>query len=107
MAERKILEAIEKGELDDYEGKGEPFPEEFFQVDPFVPDDLKQTYRIFKNASILPPEIILKRRIEEIKVKLKEYLPEAERENLLAELRDKETEFNVKIESLRTLSSRK
>lgn len=106
-AERRILEAIAKGELDNYKGKGEPFPEEFWETNPFVPDDLKQAYKMLKNADMVPLEILLKRRIEEIKKKLNEVtLSASERESLRSELRDKETEFYTKMEAFRTLSRR-
>ncbi len=107
-AERKIREAIERGELEDYPGKGKPFPEEFWEQNAYVPEDLQLSYKIFKNASILPPEIQLKARIEELRTLLHvKDLSESDRAHLLTELQDKELQFNVKLESFRSLSSRK
>lgn len=108
-AERKMLEAIAKGELDNYKGKGEPFPEEFWdEGNPLVPDDLKQAYKIYKNASILPEEVTLKKELEELRAKLKdENLSADERKTLIEKMNQKEVEFNIKLESFRSMSGRK
>ncbi|MFV0423015.1 DUF1992 domain-containing protein [Oleidesulfovibrio sp.] len=53
IAERKIQEAIERGELDDYEGKGKPIQ---LCDDPLVPPELRMAYKMLKNSGYLPPE---------------------------------------------------
>ncbi len=105
-AERKMLEAIAKGELENYKGKGEPFPDEFWdEGNPLVPAELKQTYKIYKNASILPEEIQLKKDLEELRVKVKDpNLTDDERRRLTDQMIQKEVEFNVKMESFRSLT---
>lgn len=105
-AERKIQEAIAKGELDNYKGKGEPFPDEFWdEGNPLVPDDLRHMYKIYKNASIVPEEVTLKKELEELRVKFKNpNLTEEERKKLIDQINQKEVEFNVKLESFRSMT---
>ncbi len=63
IAERKILEAIEAGELTSEKWKNKPLP---LEDDSFVPDDLKMAYKILKNSGYLPPEIETKKEIKKL-----------------------------------------
>jgi hypothetical protein len=54
LAEKKIQEAIERGELDDLPGAGRPLPEDDLSR---VPEHLRAGYRLLKNAGFLPPEL--------------------------------------------------
>ena len=63
IAERKILEAIEAGELILGKWKNKPLP---LDDDRFVPDDLKMAYKILKNSGYLPPEIEVKKEIKKL-----------------------------------------
>ncbi len=54
MAEHKIREALERGELDNLHGAGKPLD---LNDDPLVPEDLRVAYRILKNAGFVPPEL--------------------------------------------------
>jgi Domain of unknown function (DUF1992) len=47
LAERKIAEAIERGEFDDLPGAGKPLE---LEDDPLVPEELRMAYRILRNA---------------------------------------------------------
>ena len=60
IAERRIAEAIERGELADLPGAGRPLD---LEDDPLVPEDLRLAYRILKNAGYLPPELEARREI--------------------------------------------
>jgi len=60
IAERKIREALEAGELDNLPGCGEPLQ---IEDDSWVPEDLRMAYRILKNAGCLPPELELQKDI--------------------------------------------
>ncbi len=60
LAERKLAEAVSRGELDNLPGAGEPLA---LVDDPLVPEDLRLAYRILKNAGFVPPEV---ERINEI-----------------------------------------
>ena len=54
IAERKIAEAIARGELDDLPGAGKPLE---LDDDSNVPEDLRVAYRILKNAGFVPPQV--------------------------------------------------
>lgn len=54
LAERKIEEAVSRGEFDDLPGAGQPLD---LNDDPLVPEDLRVAYRILKNAGYVPPEL--------------------------------------------------
>jgi hypothetical protein len=54
LAERKIEEAVSRGELDDLPGQGAPLE---LDDDRLIPEDLRAAYRILKNAGFVPPEV--------------------------------------------------
>jgi hypothetical protein len=54
LVERKLLEAVSRGEFDDLPGAGRPLE---LNDDPLVPEELRVAYRILKNAGVVPPEI--------------------------------------------------
>ncbi|AHM71618.1 DnaJ family domain-containing protein [Yersinia hibernica] len=53
-AERHIISAQERGELDNLPGNGRPL---LLDDDTFVPVELRAGYRLLKNAGYLPPEL--------------------------------------------------
>lgn len=54
IAEQKIAQAIENGELKTSGWKNKPLK---LEDDHMVPDDLKMAYKLLKNAGYIPPEI--------------------------------------------------
>jgi DnaJ-like protein len=54
IAERKIAEALARGELSDLPGEGRPLA---LEDDALVPEKLRAAYRILKNAGYVPPEV--------------------------------------------------
>lgn len=60
IAEQRIREAIENGELDNLEGRGEPI---FFEDEIWIPEDLRMAYRVLKNAGCIPPELELRKEV--------------------------------------------
>ena len=50
LAERRIEEAIERGEFDDLPGAGKPL--DLDDLDPLLPEELRMAYRILKNAGM-------------------------------------------------------
>ena len=50
LAERKIEEAIERGDFDDLPGAGRPL--DLDDLDPMLPEELRMAYRILKNAGM-------------------------------------------------------
>ena len=63
LAERKIEEAIARGEFDNLPGAGRPLE---LDDDPLVPEDLRAAYRILKNAGYVPPEVQTLNQIAEL-----------------------------------------
>ena len=53
IAERKIVAAIERGELSDLPGQGAPLE---LDDDAMIPETLRMAYRILRNAGFVPPE---------------------------------------------------
>ncbi len=76
IAERKIREAIERGELTDLPGQGQPL---VFEDDRGVPEDLRLAYKILKNADCLPPELMNKKEIARTEELLDSLTDEQER----------------------------
>ncbi len=62
-AERHIIEAQKKGDLDNLPGEGEPL---VLDDDSFVPESLRAGYRLLKNAGCLPPELEQRREALEL-----------------------------------------
>ncbi len=67
LAETRIREAIERGDLDDLPGKGRPVELEDLSL---VPADLRMAFKVMKNAGLLPEEMQLERQIAELKALL-------------------------------------
>ncbi|HUG79925.1 MAG TPA: DnaJ family domain-containing protein [Burkholderiales bacterium] len=54
LAERKIEDAVSRGELENLPGAGRPLA---LDDDPLVPEELRLAYRILKNAGFVPLEV--------------------------------------------------
>jgi len=94
LAEQKILEAMARGEFDNLPGKGKPLA---WEDDSAIPAHLRLSFKVLKNANILPEEMQLKKDI----LMLQEQLPgasEQEAQRLRREIRDLETRFHLLME---------
>jgi hypothetical protein len=60
IAENRILEAIEAGEFDNLQGRGQPLK---LEDDSHIPLELRMAYKMLKNADCLPPELELRREV--------------------------------------------
>jgi hypothetical protein len=60
IAEQKILEAIENGELDNLPGKGKPLNLDDLRD---IPPELRLEYKVLKNAGLLPEEVTVRKEI--------------------------------------------
>ena len=60
LAENRILQAIEAGEFDNLQGKGQPLN---LEDDSHIPSELRMAYKILKNADCLPPELVLRQEV--------------------------------------------
>ena len=63
VAEEKIKKALERGELQNLPGEGQPLQ---LEDDSHVPAELRAGYRLLKNAGYLPPEIALRKEIAHV-----------------------------------------
>lgn len=70
LAEKRIEEARDRGELDNLPGQGRPLPAE--EVNLLVPEHQRMAYRILKNSGYLPPELEMHREAVEIAMQLAE-----------------------------------
>jgi len=60
IADEKIREAMERGDFDNLPGKGKPLQ---LDDDSHLPQDIRLTFKILKNAGCLPPELELRKEI--------------------------------------------
>jgi hypothetical protein len=61
IVEERIRTAQRKGQFDNLDGRGKPLPKDV--IGDTVPEDLRLSYRILKNADCLPPAVELKQEI--------------------------------------------
>lgn len=92
IIERRIQEAMERGEFDDLAGKGKPL---VFEDDTFVPEDLRMAYRVLKNAGYLPPEVLAEKEIQKAEDLLDATEDEKERYKQMQKLNLMITRLNV------------
>jgi len=94
IAERRIAEAIRRGDLKVEGWKGKPLPEEDLS---HVPPDLRMAYKILKNSGYLPPELELRREITH----LEDLIRSTEDEHLRLKQMKKLSVLKMKLESSR------
>lgn len=95
LAERKILAAIEDGEFDNLPGKGKPLPPD---ISTTVPAAERVGYRLLKNAGLLPPEMAIKKEIDDIMAAVSAESRPAEKRRLACKLAEKTTQYNMMME---------
>ncbi len=61
IVEERIRAAQLQGQFDNLDGRGKPLPKDV--IGDTVPEDLRLSYRILKNADCLPPAVELKHEI--------------------------------------------
>lgn len=94
LAEQKILEAIENGELDNLPGKGKPLNLDDMHN---VPPDLRLEYKVLKNAGLLPEEATVRKEIIALEELLKSCRDE-ERPAVNRRLRERTIYYNILME---------
>lgn len=98
IAERKIQEAIENGELDNLPGAGKPLN---LETDLHVPEDLRATYRILRQAGVLPEELDLQQAITKLEEMLAAAPSPEEAGQLKAKLAEKRLHYDILMEKRR------
>lgn len=91
----KISEAIANGEFDNLPGKGKPL---ILEDESDVPPHLRMSFKILKNANILPEEVQLRKDICLLRQQLLVMHDESEQRNLRRQIGDLETRFNILME---------
>jgi hypothetical protein len=102
LVEKKIREAMEKGEFDDLPGKGEPID---LAENPFEDPALRMVHRLLKNAGFAPAWIEARKEIETELEQARTTLVRARRlygdgpewERVVREFRGKTGELNERI----------
>lgn len=74
--EKSIREAIERGEFENLTGKGKP---QDLEINPFVPEEMRQAYRLLQNAGVAPDWIEQDKEIRAEKIALARWLEQQAR----------------------------
>jgi hypothetical protein len=83
IIEERIRRAQQKGEFKNLEGAGKPL---ILENNDHVSEDLRLAYKILKNADCLPPEIEIKKEIQQTEDLLKGMQSTAEKYRILKKL---------------------
>lgn len=92
IVEERIRQAQSEGLFDDLPGKGRPLA---LDDDSMIASELRASYRILRNAGILPPEMQLRREISGLRQLLEEVQEEEEAVDLVREINGKIIESNL------------
>lgn len=92
IAERRICQAMEEGEFMDLPGSGKPLT---LEDETWIPEDMRLSYRILKNAGCIPPELEKAKEILNLKELMNTIDDDKERLKRLRELNFKMMEFNI------------
>jgi DnaJ-like protein len=98
IAEARIREAIARGELDDLPGSGKRLELEDLSQ---VPEDLRGSYLLLKNAGVLPEEMQVRKEMVTLEALLDACADAEERTRLREDLNWKIVRFQVLMERRR------
>ena len=93
MAEEKIQEAIRRGEFDHLPGLGKPLPPDDLDR---VPEELRMSYKLLKNAGVIPEEMQLRKEM----ITLEELLAACEDDGTRSRLQKELSIKKLRYESL-------
>lgn len=96
IAERKIVEAMERGEFDNLPGKGKPLPPDGLDN---LPPEMRMAYKILKNAEVIPEEVELRKNINSIQQLIRLCHSDGERKKLKKELNVKQLRYSMLVEN--------
>lgn len=95
IIEEKIKQSMRNGDFDHLPGKGKPLPKDEFA---HVPDELRNSYRLLKNANMLPEEMQLKKEIIEIEELIQSIQNPEEKDSFKRQLSEKKIRFDMLME---------
>lgn len=92
LAERRICEALENGDLDNLPNRGRRLD---FSEEHAIPEDLKMAFHLLKTAGYVPDELSLAREMEEIQRRVEQTNSSREVNALKKALREKRLAFEI------------
>ncbi|CAM4381058.1 DnaJ family domain-containing protein [Paenibacillus tarimensis] len=95
MAEEKIREAIERGELKNLPGEGKPLKLDDLS---HVPEELRAGYIMLKNAGVVPEEVQLAKEFVTLQDMIRMGTSEAGKEDLRRQLTEKQLRYRLLME---------
>jgi ribosome-associated protein YbcJ (S4-like RNA binding protein) len=95
VAERKIQEAIERGEFDNNPLAGKPLPPDGLDN---VSPELRMALKILKNAGVVPEEIELRKQIITLQELLRTCAIDEEKVSIQIKLNEKQLRYNMLVE---------
>ncbi|MDO7905713.1 DUF1992 domain-containing protein [Paenibacillus sp. JX-17] len=95
IVEQKLAEAVARGELDNLPGAGKPLQLEDLS---HVPEDLRMSYKLMKNAGILPEELALQKECVQLQDLLDACRDAGEKEKISRRLTEKSLRLRMLLE---------
>ncbi|MEK3779749.1 DnaJ family domain-containing protein [Paenibacillus sp. FSL R5-0810] len=95
LAEQKIEEAVRNGELDNLPMAGKKIPVDDLS---HIPEDLRMSYRIMKNAGYVPEEVSLRKECIRLYDLLNAAQHDGEQEQLRRKLNEKQLRLQMLLE---------
>lgn len=95
IAERRIQEAIDRGEFDNNPLAGKPLPPDGLDN---VSPELRMALKILKNAGVVPEEIELRREIHTLMGLLRACAGDEDKVSVQARLNEKQLRYNMLVE---------
>lgn len=95
IAEAKIRQAIENGQLKNLPGEGKPLELDSMA---FIPADQRMAFKIMKNAGLVPEEVTLQKEMDLLRQSIAKCSDKTEKEALKKKLRERETVLGIMIE---------
>lgn len=95
LAEQKIEEAVRNGELDNMPMAGKKLPVDDLS---HIPEDLRMSYRIMKNAGYVPEEVSLRKECIRLYDLLNAAQHDGEQEQLRRKLNEKQLRLQMLLE---------
>ncbi len=92
IAEERIKEAERRGEFQNFPGKGKPLPPDELEG---VPEELRISYRLLKNAGVLPEEMQLRKDMLTLGDLIAACKSDSERQGLERELSAKKLRYQT------------
>ncbi len=92
IAEQRIKEAMESGEFDNLQGRGNPLN---FEDETWIPEDLRIAYRVLRNAGCIPSELELRNEIINMRALINTIDDDRERLRKIRELNFKLLKLNT------------